>query len=128
MKIIDILNARNSIAMLNRIKFADFKMVSNVYRFTKRINEVLEMHQQEQKKIIDIYVLKDEKGQLVIKNNQYQFADEKVKQKFIEDMNSLALSEVPDLDRIDISLDSVQAAEGFTSEELLKLEPLINWI
>ena len=128
MKIIDILNSRESLAKLNKIKFNDFKVVSSIYKLTKKVNEVLDMVQQEQQKIIDLYVKKDDNGKIVVANNQYQFDNNENRIKFIKDMESLKQSNVDDIQKIDISMSKIQNGAELTGEELIKLEPLINWI
>lgn len=129
MKVIDILNAKDSLAKLNKIKFSDFRIVSNIYKLTKKVNDVLEMVQQEQKKIIANYVDKDETGNPIIKENQYQFSQVENRTKFIQEIENLKVSNVDDIVKIDISLSSIQfSEEDFSGEDMLRLESLINWL
>ena len=128
MKLIDILNAKDSISKLNKIKFTDFKIVSSVYKLTKHLNEILDMVQQEQNKIISAHALLDSNNNPVIKNNQYQFAKDENRIAFIEEMNKLKQSDIDDISKIIIPIDSIQIANDITSEDMLKLEPLIEWI
>lgn len=129
MKVIDILNAKDSLAKLNKIKFSDFRIVSNIYKLTKKVNDVLEMVQQEQKKIIANYVDKDETGNPIIKENQYQFSKVENRTKFIQEIEDLKASNVDDIVKIDISLSSIQfSEEDFSGEDMLRLESLINWL
>lgn len=128
MRIIDILNAKESLTKLNKVKFSDFKIASNVYKLTKQVNNVLDMVQQEQQKIIDIYVLKDANGKLVIKDNQYQFASPENRNNFIEEIEKLKQTEINDISKINISINTIQFANDFSGEELMILEPFINWL
>lgn len=128
MRIIDILTARESIAKLNKMKFNDFKMVTKVYKLTKKLNDTMDIYQQEQQKIVDMYVKKDANGKPDIANNMYQFENDENKRKFIVENEKLRFSEVDDVEKIDISISSIDAANDFTSEEMLKLEPIINWV
>jgi len=128
MRIIDILTARESIAKLNKMKFNDFKMVTKVYKLTKKLNDTMDIYQQEQQKIVDMYVKKDANGKPDILNNMYQFENDENKRKFIVENEKLRFSEVDDVEKIDISISSIDAANDFTSEEMLKLEPIINWV
>ena len=127
MKVIDILDAKESLAKLNLVKFSDFKIVSSIYKLTKKVNNVLDMVQQEQKKIIDIYAKKDNNGKTIILNNMYQFEDEEKKNNFIKEMNDLKQQDIDDINKIDISMSKIQYGAELTGEELMKLEPLINW-
>lgn len=127
MKVIDILDAKESLAKLNLVKFSDFKIVSSIYKLTKKVNNVLDMVQQEQKKIIDIYAKKDNNGKTIILNNMYQFEDEEKKNNFIKEMSDLKQQDIDDINKIDISMSKIQYGAELTGEELMKLEPLINW-
>lgn len=128
MKIIDILVAKESVAKLNNFKFNDFKIVSNVYKLTKRINEILDLVKAEQQKIVDLYTKKDDNGKPIIENNQYQFETVEDRDNFISEFEKMKQTEVDDISRIDIPIDSVQIATEFTAKEMMQLEPIINWI
>ena len=128
MKIIDILNAKESLMQLNKVKFNDFKIVSKVYKLTKQVQNILDLVQQEQQKIIDLYVKKDENGKLVIVNKQYQFETVEDMNRFVEEMEKMKNTECDDISKIDIPLQSIQVASDLTSEEMLRLDPIINWI
>jgi len=103
-------------------------MVTKVYKLTKKLNDTMDIYQQEQQKIVDMYVKKDANGKPDILNNMYQFENDENKRKFIVENEKLRFSEVDDVEKIDISISSIDAANDFTSEEMLKLEPIINWV
>jgi len=128
MTINDILNAKESLTKLNKIKFNNFRTISNIYKLTKKVNSILELLQQENEKIIDIYVLKDSNGKPLIKNNQYQFETVEKKDSFIKESNKLRFEEVSDITKIDININDIQVSLDFSSEDMIKLDSMINWI
>ncbi len=124
----DILNIREPLIKLNKIKFENFKTVSEIYKLTKQVDSVLDMVQQEQNKIIDMYVMKDEKGKPISKNSQYQFNKDEDRINFISDSNKLRTEEVNDINKINISLSSIKYSPDLSAEDMMKLESVINWV
>ena len=127
MKIVNILDAKESIAKLNKIKFNDFKIVSKIYKLTKEINSVLEMVQQEQNKIIQKYVKKD-KDKPVVVDGQYQFDSAEDRNNFVKEIAELKNSDIDSIVTIDIPVDSIQYMNELTGADMIILEPFVNWI
>lgn len=128
MTIKQILDAKPSLIKLNKIRFSDFKIVSKVYKLSKNIDSALELANAEQDKIIQTYVKKDENGNLVIINNQYQFATEQDRLNFINEIEKLRNQEIEELNKIDIPTEKVQIVNDFSAEDMLLLDSIINWI
>ena len=128
MKIIQILNARDSLAKVNKIKFNDFNITIRVFKLTKRVNEILEIVQMEQKRIIEEYVLTDEKGNPVIENSRYKFKNVSDAKQYEEEYAAMLNTEAEDLEQIQIPLASVKSATDISSEDLIKLVSLIEWV
>lgn len=128
MTIKQILDAKPSLIKLNKIRFSDFKIVSKVYKLSKNIDSALELANAEQDKIIQTYVKKDENGNLVITNNQYQFATEQDRLNFINEIEKLRNQEIEELNKIDIPTEKVQIVNDFSAEDMLLLDSIINWI
>ena len=128
MTIKQILDAKPSLIKLNKIRFSDFKIVSKVYKLSKNIDSALELANAEQDKIIQTYVKKDENGNLVITNNQYQFATEQDRLNFINEIEKLRNQEIEELNKIDIPTEKVQLVNDFSAEDMLLLDSIINWI
>ncbi len=127
MKIVNILDAKESIAKLNKIKFNDFKIVSKIYKLTKEINSVLEMVQQEQNKIIQKYVKKDNDKPVVV-DGQYQFDSAENRNNFVKEIAELKNSDADSIVAIDIPVDSIQYMSELTGADMIILEPFVNWI
>lgn len=128
MTIKQILDAKPSLIKLNKIRFSDFKIVSKVYKLSKNIDSALELANAEQDKIIQTYVKKDGNGNLVIINNQYQFATEQDRLNFINEIEKLRNQEIEELNKIDIPTEKVQLVNDFSAEDMLLLDSIINWI
>lgn len=128
MKVIDILTARDSLAKLIKVKFTDFKTTVAVYRLAKKVDEVIDMAQKEQDKIIDIYVAKGPDGNPIIENGNFKFETAENRDKFLEDVNNLRNEDIPDIEKLTIKLDSIQAATDISTEDIIKMEHVINWV
>lgn len=128
MKIVQTLNARDSLAKVNKIKFNDFNITIRVFKLTKRVNEILEIVQMEQKRIIEEYVLTDEKGNPVIENSRYKFKNVSDAKQYEEEYAVMLNTEADDLEQIQIPLASVKSATDISSEDLIKLVSLIEWV
>lgn len=127
MNILNVLDAKEAITKLNKVKFNDFKIVSKVYKLTKDINNILEMVQQEQNKIVKKYA-KFENDKPSISNGQYQFDSIENRNNFIKEMEELKKSNIDNIEKIDIPVDSIQYMSELTSVDMMILEPFINWI
>lgn len=128
MKVNDILTARNSLAKLVKVKFTDFKTTISVYKLSKKVDEVLDMVQKEQDKIIDIYVVKNSNGKPLIENGNFKFETKENMDKFLADMNKLRSEEVTDIEKLAINLDTIQSGADITTEDIILMEPLISWL
>ncbi len=128
MIISDILNAKDSLSKLNKIKFKNFKTISGIYKLTKKINSILELLQQENEKIIDIYTLKDKNGKPLIKDGQYQFESIEKRDSFVTEFNKLRTEEVTDVEKVSININDIQFSTDFSAEDMMKLDPIIEWV
>ncbi len=127
MKIIQILNARDSLAKINKIKFDDFNVTIKVFKLTKKVNEILEIVQTEQNKLMSEYAIVDENGIPIVKGSQFSFKDSDAKNKYYEEYKAILNTDVDDLEPIEIPLSSVKSANDISSEDLIKLDSLIKW-
>ena len=128
MKVIDILNARDSLVKLIKVKFTDFKTTTNVYKLVKKVDATFDMIQKEQEKIIDIYVDKDNQGNTVIQNGNYSFKSSENRDKFLQEINALRDEEVQDIEKLQIKLIDISNGPDLSAEDMLKLDPIIEWV
>ena len=82
----------------------------------------------EQKRIIEEYVLTDEKGNPVIENSRYKFKNVSDAKQYEEEYAAMLNTEAEDLEQIQIPLASVKSATDISSEDLIKLVSLIEWV
>lgn len=127
MKIIQILNARDSLAKINKIKFDDFNVTIKVFKLTKKVNEILEIVQTEQNKLMSECAIVDENGTPIVKSSQFSFKDSDAKNKYYEEYKAILNTDADDLEAIEIPLSSVKTANDISSEDLIKLDSLIKW-
>lgn len=128
MKTYEILRIKDLVAKLNTIRFDDFKITTKVYKLTKKINEHIEIINNEQVKIAKEYALVDNEGNLVVNKNQYQFENDEKKQNYLKEMNSIYNASVDDIEKIEIPVESIQNGQLLSAEDMITLEILVNWV
>lgn len=122
-----ILEARNSLVKLTKAKFSEFKTTYAIYKLAKQVENVYEMVNKEQEKIIDIYVQKDDSGQIIVKDNQYQFSSVENRDKFVQEINKLRAENITDIEPIELTDNDIQFITDFAVEDMIKLDGLIIW-
>lgn len=122
-----ILEAKNSLLKLTKAKFTNFKTTYDIYKLTKQVENLYELVNKEQEKIIDIYVQKDDSGQIIVKDNQYQFESQEKRNGFIQELNKLRSEEVKDIQPLNLSYEEFQQVSDFSVEDMVKLDGLIIW-
>ena len=85
------------------------------------------MVNKEQEKIIDIYVQKDDSGQIIVKDNQYQFSSVENRDKFVQEINKLRAENITDIEPIELTDNDIQFITDFSVEDMIKLDGLIIW-
>lgn len=122
-----ILEARNSLVKLTKAKFSEFKTTYAIYKLAKQAENVYDMVNKEQEKIIDIYVQKDDSGQIIVKDNQYQFSSVEKRDKFVQEINKLRAENITDIEPIELTDNDIQFITDFAVEDMIKLDGLIIW-
>lgn len=128
MTINDILAARDSLVKLNYVKFNDFSVTRKVYKLNKQFNSVIELALNEQNKIIDIYTKKDAQGKPIMVNAQYEFEKVEDRTKCFAEIAKLRSSNITDIEKVQIPLSSIELAKDISTQDLLLLECIIDWV
>ncbi len=129
MKLLEFLNLKDSIELLTKVKFSDFKITLDIYNLSKKANEMLDLYRQEHSKIVEEYVQKDDNGNVMIDDKrQFMFKNDEDRQKFINSVTELNNTEITDINKIDISIEKIQGNNNsLTADVMLKLDPIITW-
>lgn len=129
MKLLEFLNLKDSIELLTKVKFSDFKITLDIYNLSKKTNEMLDLYRQEHSKIVEEYVQKDDNGNVMIDDKrQFMFKNDEDRQKFIDSVSELNNTEITDVNKIDISIEKIQGNNNsLTADVMLKLDPIITW-
>lgn len=125
MKLIEVLNARKVIASKAQATGAGFRTLLKFTKFINATEEDEKFYNEKRAELIKTYATKDDKGEFVIKNNQYQFTDENwnaINEKFAE----LNTTEVDVPDDLKFETSELEKIEGFTLEEVSLIYPLIK--
>lgn len=125
MKLIEVLNARKVIASKAQATGAGFRTLLKFKKFINATEEDEKFYNEKRAELIKTYATKDDKGEFVIKNDQYQFTDENwnaINEKFAE----LNTTEVDVSDDLKFETSELEKIEGFTLEEVSLIYPLIK--
>lgn len=79
MKLIEVLNAKEPLKRLTDLRFTSFGVVRKLVGLTKEIDEEIKFYVDEEKKLVERYASKDDKG------NPEVYPDGKIKLNSIED-------------------------------------------
>lgn len=122
MKVNDVILGKEALIKLNNTKFNDFKIVMSVYKLVKSVDEVLDMAQSQQQKIIDTY------HAVNLQNGTFKFNNEEDKRSFLKEMDELKNADIDSIQQIKIPLNSVQNAPDISARDLVSLAPFVEWI
>ncbi|MCI9293216.1 MAG: hypothetical protein HFF01_03190 [Erysipelotrichaceae bacterium] len=93
MKLIELINAMEVISKLYNCKKLNAVTAYRIGKNVKLIQAELDAYNESRKKLIEQYSDKDEHGNAIIKNDQYQFSKEN-QDKFISNMNEVHQEEI----------------------------------
>lgn len=125
MKLIDIINARKVIVSKATVKGVNFGTSFKFMKFMKATEDDERFYETKRKELIETFATKDEKGNLVIEDNQYKFTDEglaevnkqlvELAETNVEIPESLKFTE-QELDKMEFTIEEVSAIYDLIKE------------
>ena len=110
-------------------RLSSFRTARLLSKTLKKVEEEIEIYSKEQRKLLDTYAKKDEKGNFVPHpNGGISLIDAEAKVKYEEALKKLLETDVGNIDKIKVSESEFTNPSDFpTPQEMLALEPLISW-
>lgn len=129
MKLIDIMQARDALAKLTDTHFTSYKILRELVRLKKRVDEEYEFYSAQEKKAVDVYADKTEDGQLIfVDGGRLKLKDVKSKTAFDAEIAKLNDTEVDDIPVVVIRESDFKSAADFpTATDMLALLGIIEF-
>ena len=127
MKLIEILNANEALKKLANAKFNSFKKAYELSKLRKQVDEEIDFYVTEEKKIVETYASKDEKGNpIFLEGGRIKLDSVETKNNFEKDINELRNLEIDKISKVSISPSDFKD-DIPTPNEILALEVLIDF-
>ncbi len=129
MKLIDIMQARDALAKLTDTHFTSYKILRELVRLKKRVDEEYEFYSAQEKKAVDVYADKTEDGQLIfVDGGRLKLKDVKSKTAFDAEIAKLNDTEVDEIPVVVIRESDFKSAADFpTATDMLALSGIIEF-
>ena len=129
MKLINVMQARDALAKLTDTHFTSYKILRELVKLKKRVDEEYEFYSTQEQKAVDAYAEKNENGQLVfVDGGRLKLKDAKSKAAFDAEIAKLNETEVDDIPVVTIRENDFRTAADFpTATDTLLLSEIIEF-
>lgn len=125
----DVLALNEPLKNLCSKRLTSFKTARLLSKTLKKVEEEIEIYSKEQRKLLDTYAKKDEKGNFVPHpNGGISLIDAEAKTKYEEALKKLLETDIGLVATIKVSETEFTNASDFpTPQEMVALEPIVDW-
>ena len=129
MKLNNVMQARDALAKLTDTHFTSYKILRELVKLKKRVDEEYEFYSTQEQKAVDAYAEKNENGQLVfVDGGRLKLKDAKSKAAFDAEIAKLNETEVDDIPVVTIRENDFRTAADFpTATDMLLLSEIIEF-
>lgn len=128
MKLFDAEKAKPVMEKLCNLHYSNFGITRKVALFTKRINEEAEFCINEEFKIANKYVKRDENNTPIVQNGMIIFNNAEDGKKFEQEMSDLRNTEIEGLEKLTLNFYDIKDEDiDLTPNEIGILEAVIDW-
>lgn len=130
MKIIDLLNAKDAIQALTEKRFTSFKKVRELVDLKKAVDAEIEFYAGEERKIVETYAKKDDKGSpIILEGGRIQLDSIEKKNAFEKEVSELRNLEVDKIKPTTLRTCDFRNGEDIpTPAEVLVLEGIVDFL
>jgi len=129
MKIINLLNAKEPLTKLLECKYTSFKVVRELANLRKTLESEVEFYISQEKKLVEEYASKDEKGHpIVLEGGRIKIDSIENKEKFDKEIYELRCLEIDSITPVTLKETDFRTTDDIPSpNDLIALEGIVNF-
>ena len=125
----NVLTAREALGNLTAKRFTSFRVARQLVALRKKVDEEIDFYASEEKKLLDLYALKNEDGgPKITKENRIQLKDEESAKAFLQKISELRNSPVEGIEPVKLCEGDFCEAQALpTPDEMIALEGFVEF-
>ena len=125
----NVLTAREALGNLTAKRFTSFRVARQLVALRKKVDEEFDFYASEEKKLLDLYALKNEDGgPKITKENRIQLKDEESAKAFLQKISELRNSPVEGIESVKLCEGDFCEAQALpTPDEMIALEGFVEF-
>ena len=125
----NVLTAREALGNLTAKRFTSFRVARQLVALRKKVDEEFDFYASEEKKLLDLYALKNEDGgPKITKENRIQLKDEESAKAFLQKISELRNSPVEGIEPVKLYEGDFCEAQALpTPDEMIALEGFVEF-
>lgn len=129
MKLIELLQAQTPLKRLTEKNFNNYKVLRELAKLRKAVESEVEFYTEQERKAVELYADKDDKGQpIILENGRIKLKDIEAKQAFDEELTKLRALEVDGITKVVVGEDDFRSSADYpTPDEMFALECVIDF-
>lgn len=129
MKLIELLQAQTPLKRLTEKNFNNYKVLRELAKLRKAVESEVEFYTEQERKAVELYAYKDDKGQpIILENGRIKLKDIEAKQAFDEEITKLRALEVDGITKVVVEEKDFRSSADYpTPDEMLALECVIDF-
>lgn len=129
MKLMEILQGRDALTRLTDTHFKSYKLIRELALLKKRADEEFAFYTEQEKRIVNTYADRDEKGQIIfLDGGRVKLKDAEAKAAFESEIGKLNDTEIDDMPVVTVlETDFASASDFPTATEMLLLSELVDF-
>lgn len=129
MKVIELLQAQTPLKRLTEKNFNNYKVLRELAKLRKAVEAEVEFYTEQERKAVELYADKDDKGQpVILGNGRIKLKNIEAKQAFDEELTKLRALEVDGITKVVVGEGDFRSSADYpTPDEMLALECVIDF-
>ena len=125
----NVLTAHEALGNLTAKRFTSFRVARQLVALRKKVDEEFDFYASEEKKLLDLYALKNEDGgPKITKENRIQLKDEESAKAFLQKISELRNSLVEGIEPVKLCEGDFCEAQALpTPDEMIALEGFVEF-